>query len=148
MEFKEKLFGAGGALSSTASILGSYQLCHSLCLSAITLLSLIGITVTGMPLLFLTKLAVPFWIAGASLFVVMTGLAFLKEMHVSNKLMLANAGLLFAGVPFETVAVFQKFFWLGGAIIVISSIVWALADRTPTSCCSANKNKNDKKKTK
>lgn len=142
MDVQKKIIESGSALSATTSILGSYQLCHSLCLSAIALLGFIGITVTGMPLLFLTKVAVPFWIAGASLFGAMLALVHFKQMHFSKKLMLANAGLLFAGTPFESVVSFQKFFWVFGAIIVIASVVWAVADRNKQlSCCAIKKSK-------
>ena len=144
MDIQKKLIESGSALSATTSILGSYQLCHSICLFAIALLSFIGITVTGMPLLFLTKVAVPFWIAGASLFGAMLVMAHFNQMHFSKKLMLANAGLLFAGTPFESVARFQKFFWLFGAMIVIGSIVWALADKNKQSACCAVKVKKSK----
>ena len=117
MNFKEKIVEAGSALSAGTSILGSYQLCHSLCMSAIALLSIIGITVTGMPLLFLTKVAVPFWIAGVSLLVIMLMLWQYKILHFSSKLVLANAGLLVAGIPFESVASFQKLFWILGVLM-------------------------------
>ena len=59
---KEKGTGVLGIFSGIASFLGSYQVCHSACLALISLLSLVGITVAGMPLLFLTQVAIPFWI--------------------------------------------------------------------------------------
>lgn len=136
MHIKEKIMQAGGAISATTSVLGSYQLCHSLCLSAITLLSIIGITVTGMPLLFLTKVAVPFWIAGAILMIIMLSLWQAKLMHFSPKLMLANSGLLIAGIPFNSLAQFQKLFWILGGLIFVYSIAWALADKNKTKCCT------------
>lgn len=148
MEIKEKAVSAGSMISGSASILGSYQICHSLCLSAITLLSLIGITVTGMPLLFLTKVAIPFWIAGFSLLAIMVILAKYDILHFSNKLMLANIGLLTAGVPFERLVQFQKFFWIMGAMIVVASIVWALVDKKNNSCCVSESKVPAKKITK
>jgi len=148
MEIKEKVINAGSMISGSASILGSYQLCHSLCLSAIALLSIIGITVTGMPLLFLTKVAVPFWIAGFSLLVLMIVLAQYNILHFSNKLMLANLGLLTAGVPFERLAQFQKFFWIAGILLVVASISWAFAGRKNKSCCVSESKVTLKRRTK
>ncbi len=143
---KEKIVGTTGVISSFASVLGSYQLCHSLCLSAITLLGLIGITVTGMPLLFLTKVAIPFWIAGFLLLVLMLLLAQFNILHFSKKLMLANIGLLIAGIPFERLAQFQKFFWITGATIVVVSIAWAFSGKNSSACCTSESQHKSKLK--
>lgn len=145
---KEKIVGTTGVLSSFASVLGSYQLCHSLCLSAITLLGLIGITVTGMPLFFLTKVAIPFWIAGFLLLILMLILGRFNILHFSQKLMLANIGLLIAGIPFEQLAQFQKIFWILGAAIVVASIAWALSSKNSSACCISESQHKSKLKNK
>ena len=58
----EKAATLSSSFSGALSFLGGYQVCHNVCLGIIALLSLIGITIVGMPLLFLTKVAIPFWI--------------------------------------------------------------------------------------
>ena len=64
---KERLLGASGSVSGALGFLGGYQVCHNVCMGLITLLTFLGITVAGMPLLFLTKVAIPFWIAALTL---------------------------------------------------------------------------------
>ncbi len=58
---KEKFLNLFSGLSGSLSFLGGWQVCHNLCLGIIALLSLIGITFVGMPLLFLNQYAVYFW---------------------------------------------------------------------------------------
>ncbi|MBI1972605.1 hypothetical protein HYS50_01215, partial [Candidatus Woesearchaeota archaeon] len=60
---KEKAASVSSGVSGAVSVLGSYQVCHSICLSIIAVLAFLGITINFMPLLFLTKVAIPFWIA-------------------------------------------------------------------------------------
>ena len=66
--FKEKLAARTGSVSGMAAILGSYQICHTVCIWIISLLAIIGITVVGMPLLFFQKIAVPMWTVAMLLF--------------------------------------------------------------------------------
>jgi len=73
--------------------LGGYQVYHNICFGIITLLSLIGITLVGMPLLFLTKVAIPFWIAAVLLFVV-TMVFYFKSKCISKNLLLFNSGII------------------------------------------------------
>ena len=67
---KGKALTVTSSVSGVMGFLGGYQVCHNICLGIIALLSIIGITLVGMPLLFLTKVAVPFWIAATFLFVI------------------------------------------------------------------------------
>ena len=121
---REKLVGAAGSLSGITSFFGSYQVCHNLCISTIVLLSLIGITVIGMPLLFLTKVAVPFWIA-AVLILIITLLVYAKKRSVSGKLLVFNSGLIVAGVPFQQLQHFSLLFWsVGGALAALSLLLF------------------------
>ena len=124
---KEKLVGAAGragSLSGITSFFGSYQVCHNLCISTIALLSLVGITVVGMPLLFLTKVATPFWIA-AVLILITTLLVYAKKKGVSGKLLVFNSGLIVAGVPFRQLQQFSLLFWsVGGALVALSLLLF------------------------
>ena len=113
---KEKLIGATGSVSGAASILGSWQVCHNVCLGIIALLGLIGITVAGMPLLFLTKIAMPIWII-AVLLLALTIWIYTSKKCISRNLIIFNSGLIIAGTPFQQVQQFSVFFWVIGGLL-------------------------------
>lgn len=120
----EKTGSVISTVSGTMSFLGSYQVCHNLCMGVIALLSLIGITAVGMPLLFLTKVAVPFWIAAVVLFGI-TLIFYFKKKCISKNLIIFNAGIIIAGVPFSKLQNFTVIFWiLGGALVIISILLY------------------------
>ena len=124
MTLKEKLVGSAGAVSGVTSALGGYQVCHNLCLSVIALLGILGITVAGMPLMFLTKIAIPFWIA-AVLMLGILGYFHIKMKCVSGKLLIFNSGLIIAGVPFEPFKNYPAALWsVGGLLIVIAVVLY------------------------
>jgi len=122
MSIKEKLLGATGSVSGSLSFLGGYQVCHNVCLGLISVLTFLGFTVAGMPLLFLTRVAIPFWIAAVSLLIIMLALNYKKIIHLSNKMLLFNSGLIIAGIPFQQFQSFNYIFWITGGILVVSSI--------------------------
>ena len=128
-KFKEKILGASGGISGTLSFLGSYQVCHNACLALISVLTILGFTVAGMPLLFLTKVAVPFWVAAISLLMITIILKYKKIIKISNKLMLFNSGLIISGIPFQKLQQFNYIFWIAGGILVIFSIGWYLYEK-------------------
>ncbi|MBI4153952.1 hypothetical protein HY501_01320 [Candidatus Woesearchaeota archaeon] len=128
LNIKQKFASAGSIFSSIASFLGGYQVCHNICLGIVALLSIVGITVTGMPLLFLTKIAVPFWIAAFSLFVLALVLYIWKKC-ISKKLLLFNAGILIAGIPFQSLQKFNLFFWIGGGYLILTSLALLIMER-------------------
>lgn len=105
--------------SSCISVLGSYQVCHSVCMAAISILAVLGITFAGMPLLFLTKVALPFWIIAVVLFFILLVLN-LRGMHcISNNSLAFNSGLLIIGIPF-----LQEYYlslWVIGGVLVVYS---------------------------
>ena len=119
---KDKLLAGTGSISGALSFLGGYQVCHNACLALISLLTILGFTVAGMPLLFLTKLAVPFWTLALALLATTIILKYGKNMQFSGKIILLNSGLIVAGIPFEQVQQFNYIFWIVGGILVIFSI--------------------------
>ncbi len=129
MGYKEKILGIGSGTSGGLSILGGSNVCHAACMSIATLLSAVGITISGMPLLFLQKVAIPFWIAAVVMLLVMIVLWKHKGLPFSPKTMLANSGFIIAGTPFQAFRSFQVYFWFIGGFIVIASICWAIMDR-------------------
>ncbi len=123
----EKVIAPVSTMTGFTSILGSWQICHNLCLAIIAVLSIIGITVTGFPLLFLTRIAVPLWSIAALLFI-FTFVMYLVKRCVSPKLLLFNAGLIIAGIPFEILQPIAVVFWLiGGLLVVLSIVLFACA---------------------
>jgi len=130
LNIKEKILGATGSLTGSLSFLGSYQVCHNACLALVTFLTFLGFTVAGMPLLFLTKVAVPFWIFAVSLLIIMLALNYKKIIHLSNKMLLFNSGLIIAGIPFQQLQQFNYIFWIIGGILVVFSIGWYVYDKS------------------
>ncbi len=112
------------SVSGAMSFLGGYQVCHNVCLGIIALLSVIGITVVGMPLLFLQKVAVPFWILAFVLFLISLVFYFGKGC-ISRNLLIFNSGVLIAGIPFGFVQPYISLFWIvGGAFVLISVVLF------------------------
>ncbi len=125
---KEKLIGAAGSGSGATSILGSWQVCHNLCLGVIALLALLGIAVIGMPLMFLTKIAVPFWITAFVLLLITIGF-YVKKRCISNRLVMFNSGLIVAGVPLQPLQAYSIFFWIIGGILAAAGISLFIKDK-------------------
>ena len=121
---KEKMLNVSGSVTGTLSFLGSYQVCHNACLALISLLTILGFTVAGMPLLFLTKVAIPFWSVALALLATTIILKYGKNMQFSGKIILLNSGLIIAGIPFEHVQQFNYIFWIVGGSLVAFSIGW------------------------
>lgn len=125
---KERIIGTTGSISGVASILGSWQICHNVCLGLIALLSILGITVVGMPLAFLTRLAIPLWTAAVILLGITTWF-FVKKKCISGKLIMINSGLIIAGIPFQALQRFSIMFWIVGGIIAATGIGLFIKDK-------------------
>lgn len=132
---KEKIIGASGSVSGAASVLGSWQVCHNVCLGIIALLAIIGITITGMPLAFLTKVAMPLWIVAFLLLIVIIGL-YLKKECISHRIIMLNSGFIIAGIPFAPLQKFSAIFWTIGGILIAASITLFIKDRLHKRCCT------------
>lgn len=125
---RERFASAAGTVSGGASILGSWQVCHNLCLGAIAVLSAVGITVAGMPLLFLTEIALPLWSAAVVLLAITFGFYFWKRC-ISTRLLMVNTGLIVAGVPFAEFQSYITYFWIVGGALVFAGIAFYVRDR-------------------
>ncbi len=118
---KSKVLVFSGGISGFISFLGSYQVCHNLCLGVVALLSILGIAVVGMPLLFLTKVALYFWIA-AVIMLFITFLLFLRKKIISSKILILNTGFIMAGIPFSSLQHYSLIFWIIGGFLVAFSL--------------------------
>lgn len=125
---QSRKIGILGSISGATSILGSWQVCHSVCLGIITLLSIVGITVSGMPLLFLTKVALPVWLIAVALLAV-TVYLYVRLKCISRNLLLFNTGLLVIGMPFEAVQAYAAFLWTIGGAISASALLLFVRER-------------------
>lgn len=134
MKIRENAVGVTGSVSGAVSILGSWQVCHSVCLGLIALLSVVGITVTGMPLLFLTKIAVPLWLIAVALLGIVVYL-YVKLHCISRNLILLNSGLIIAGTPFQAVQQYQQAFWIIGGGIALAGIALFAKGRLKKKKC-------------
>lgn len=119
---KERFLSLFSGLSGGLSFLGGWQVCHNLCLGIIALLSVIGITVVGMPLLFLTQYAVYFWSAAVIILIPTFILYWKNRKCMSVKLLLLNVGIIIASIPFASLRTYQVVFWLVGGIFITSSV--------------------------
>lgn len=121
IEKQRKVFAATSSLSGGLSFLGSWQICHNLCLGIIALLGFFGIAVAGMPLLFLTQYSIYFWSAALAFLIPTLYMYFRKNCLMSKNLLLFNIGIIIFSFPF-----FQEIsfvFWLSGASIVLFVII-------------------------
>ncbi len=125
---KEKIVAMSSSLSGVMGFLGGYQVCHNICLGIIVILALFGITVVGMPLLFLTKVAIPFWIIAALLFF-LTLLFYFKKRCISKNFLMLNGGIIIAGVPFAAAKPIVYMLWIIGGAFVIIALLFIIKER-------------------
>ena len=120
---KTKFFSFFSGISGSLSFLGGWQVCHNLCLGIIAALSLIGITIVGMPLLFLQQYNVYFWSVAVLLLIPTLAMYWKSRKRMSSNLLLFNIGIIIAAVPFIELQDYMVFFWItGGALIFHSSL--------------------------
>lgn len=120
---KEKFLNLFSGVSGSLSFLGGWQVCHNLCLGIIAALSLIGITIVGMPLLFLQQYNVYFWSAAVLLLIPTFIMYWKSRKYMSSKLVLFNLGIIIAAVPFIELQNYMIFFWLFGGALLLYSIL-------------------------
>ncbi len=129
LKAKEKILGSISSISGLSGVFSSYNMCHSICIGAISLLSIIGITVAGMPLLFLQSIALPLWIFASALFIITLALYLIHKKGISKNLLIANFGMLTIGTPFVQETDFKIYFWIAGGIIVAAAVIMAVKKR-------------------
>lgn len=127
--FKEKFLGLFSSLSGGLSFLGGWQICHNLCLGIVAALSLIGITIVGMPLLFLTKYAIYFWSVAVLLLIPTLIMYWKNRKYMSKNLILANIGIIVAAIPFASLKNYQILFWVAGGSLIFASVVLFLRSK-------------------
>ena len=123
-----KILGSVGTVSSTGSVISLHNVCHTLCLSVVSLLSIFGVIVSSDILMFLQNYNMIFWSMGI-FFLGISIILYFKYCCVSEKLLLANTGLLIVGLPFSFLQPYSIVFWLFGGSFVVVSLIWFVRDR-------------------
>lgn len=122
-----KFTGLLGGVAGTGSIISAHNVCHSICLAVVAILSVFGIIVSSNVLMFLEDYNLLFWSMGIS-FLALSLFLYLKFGRcISPKIILFNVGLLIVGFPFSFLS--QYVFWIVGGLITASSIAWYIKDK-------------------
>lgn len=129
---KEKYVSYVSSLSGASGIFSSYQVCHSICLGVIALLSVIGITLTGLPFLFLQRLALPLWTIALALFAISLFFYIKHKHHTLKNLLIFNFGAIIVGIPFENLAFLRTYFLVMGFSIIVFSLYLIIKKRALT----------------
>lgn len=118
---KEGKIASIGATTFTTLGITAHNFCHYLCLGVIALLSIAGISVIGMPLMFLENYAIYFWAMGLIFLTASFYLLYTKPLCISKNAILANSGLLIIAVPIK-VGSLNYGLWAGGGLLVGVSV--------------------------
>lgn len=122
-----KSTGALNAASGVGSIISAHNICHSICLGVVAILSVFGIIVSSNVLMFLENYNLLFWSMGI-FFLATSLLLYIKfGKCISPKMILLNTGLLIVGFPFSLLA--QYVFWIIGGLVATASVAWYIKDR-------------------
>ncbi len=113
-KLKKKIGSRVGILStasSGASVFSSYNVCHSICMVVVSLLSIMGVTASATFLLFLQPYSLLLWNIGLA-FLVLSLLLYIRFGGcISWKLIMFNGGLIIASFPF-----FESMFYVFWAV--------------------------------
>jgi hypothetical protein len=133
---KAKALGALSGASGSLGFLGSlHNACHIICEAAIAFLALFGIAVYGMPLMFLQDYAVYFW-AMAVAFVAPTALLYAyNKTCTSREMLLGNAGVIVAGVPFADATLAPLLWFIGGTMLALAITLFVKKKFLDKSVC-------------
>lgn len=96
----DKKLKAAGTASSLGSFASAHNVCHSLCLGVVAILSVFGIIVSSDILMFLENYNLIFWFMGTFFLGLSFVLYFKFGQCISEKLILFNSGLILFGFPF------------------------------------------------
>ena len=131
LPLKSRLLGSGGTASGVLGGIGSvHNVCHSLCVTVVSILAIFGITTSILPLMFLQTYQMYFWL-GALVFTVASLYFYLQQKHKvarDRNLLFINAGLLIFGLPFPQLADYIDFFrFIGISFAVVGVLLFFFA---------------------
>ena len=99
-------------------------------MTLVSFLTIIGISIVGMPLIFLQKISVPMWSIAVALLIVSYILK-VKYAGISSNLLMLNTGLIIIGVPFKGVQLYAPLFWIMGGTTAAFAVVQMLLPKLP-----------------
>lgn len=125
-QIKSRFLPAGSTVSGAMGALGSvHNVCHSVCVAIVSLLSLVGISLSILPLMFLQTYQAYFWFA-AFVFTLLALRFYVlqpqRPAHNRNWLLL-NSGFLLFGLPFRQLADYMDFFRFVGISLVLIGLL-------------------------
>ena len=116
------------AFGTTSGILGGigsvHNVCHSLCVTVVSILAIFGITTSILPLMFLQTYQMYFWL-GALVFTAASLYFYLKQRSRvvrDRNLLFINSGLLIFGLPFPQLADYIDFFRFMGISLAVGGL--------------------------
>lgn len=123
---RTRLLGSGGTTSGVLGGIGSvHNVCHSLCVTVVSIAAFFGITMNILPLMFLQTYQLYFWWA-ALIFTVISFYLYLKQRHkrtLDRNLLFINYGLLAFGLPLSGwLADYMDFFRFFGGALALSGL--------------------------
>ena len=111
-------YASAGATAFTTLGITAHNFCHYLCLGVVAMLTIAGVSVVGMPLMWLEDYAVYFWLMGLVFLGVSFYLLYTRPFCISRNAIMANSGLLVAAVPLKNVIGEPIYlFWIIGGVI-------------------------------
>src|SRR3989344_3290358 len=111
-------YASAGATAFTTLGITAHNFCHYLCLGVVAMLTIAGVSVVGMPLMWLEVYAVYFWLMGLVFLGVSFYLLYTRPFCISRNAIMANSGLLVAAVPLKNVIGEPIYlFWIIGGVI-------------------------------
>lgn len=123
---KARLFEGGGTTSGLFGAIGSvHNVCHSLCVTVVSIAALFGITMNILPLMFLQTYQTYFWWA-ALVFTAISFYFYFRQMHrrtFDRNLLIINFGLLTFGLPLSGwLADYMDIFRFFGGTLALSGL--------------------------
>ena len=119
---EERAASIASNVSGITSILGSWQVCHTICLAIIAFFAAIGVTITILPLAFLIKYSTPLWLIAAVLSLI-TLIMYIKKPCITKNTLLFQSGILLFGIPFQSLQDYSFFFRIMGSIMILITII-------------------------
>ena len=121
------VFAIAGSVSGAGSIISAHNVCHSICLAVVALLSIFGIIVSSDILMWLQNYNLFFWSMGIAFLAISLVIYYKVPCCISKKLILFNTGLIIIGFPFFIFL--NLVFWIFGGGVTLFSIGWYFRDR-------------------
>jgi len=116
-------YASAGATAFTTLGITAHNFCHYLCLGVVAMLTVAGVSVVGMPLMWLEDYAVYFWGMGLIFLGISFYLLYTRPFCISKNAITANSGLLVAAVPLKDVIGSQIYlFWASGVVIIAYAV--------------------------